>query len=298
MRYSHFILNANFDTTFYSFPFTKAEINKGAVSGSLGAVYRPRQDFVIQSNFGTGFRTPNVDDLGKVFDSEPGAVTVPNPNLKAEYAYNVDLGFTKIFKEKVKIDLTAFYTKLQNAMVRRDFTLNGQDSILFDGELSQVQAIQNAANAYVWGIQAGVEIKLPANFSVSTDVNYQKGKEELDNGSLSPLRHAAPIFGVSRLKYKYKGLLLELNAQYSGGFKNDQLSEEEKGKTEIYAIDANGNAYSPKWCTLNFKGSYLLNKNFMLSAGIENLTDIRYRSYSSGISGAGRNFVISAKAMF
>lgn len=298
LRYSHYVLNANFDTTFYPFPFTEAKITKGAVLGSLGLAYKPMSNFVIHANFGTGFRAPNVDDVGKVFDSEPGTVTVPNPNLKPEYAYNVDLGVTKIFANRIKIDITAYYTHLKNAMVRRDFTLNGNDSIMYDGTLSQIQAIQNAAKAYVWGVQAGVEIKLPLNFYIASDVNIQKGKEELDNGNLSPLRHAAPWFGVSRIKYKYKGLLLELNAQYSGGFFNDQLAEEEKGKTEIYAIDDIGRVYSPGWYTLNFKGSYQINKNFMVTAGVENLTDIRYRPYSSGISAAGRNFIVSAKAMF
>ena len=39
-----------------------------------------------------GFRAPNIDDIGKVFDSEPGSVVVPNVHLKPEYAYSSDLG--------------------------------------------------------------------------------------------------------------------------------------------------------------------------------------------------------------
>ncbi|MEZ4916461.1 MAG: TonB-dependent receptor [Chitinophagales bacterium] len=195
LRYNHVIIDSKFDTSFYSFPFTEAKISKGALSGSLGLAYKPMSDFVIHANFGTGFRAPNVDDIGKVFDSEPGAVTVPNPGLKPEYAYNVDLGLTKIFADRVKIDITGYYTRLKNAMVRRDFTLNGEDSIMYQGTLSQVQAIQNAAKAYVWGIQAGIEVKLPLNFYVSSDVNIQKGKEELDNGDLSPL-HRMRAYGL------------------------------------------------------------------------------------------------------
>ncbi|MCB0541623.1 MAG: TonB-dependent receptor, partial [Bacteroidetes bacterium] len=79
LRYNHVIIDSKFDTSFYSFPFTEAKISKGALSGSLGLAYKPMSDFVIHANFGTGFRAPNVDDIGKVFDSEPGAVTVPNP---------------------------------------------------------------------------------------------------------------------------------------------------------------------------------------------------------------------------
>ncbi|MEZ4800170.1 MAG: TonB-dependent receptor [Flavobacteriales bacterium] len=66
--------------------------------------------WAIRANVGTAFRSPNVDDIGKIFDSEPGALTVPNPDLKAEYATNFDLGIAKVFSEKVKIDLAGYYT--------------------------------------------------------------------------------------------------------------------------------------------------------------------------------------------
>ena len=56
-------------------------------------------------------------------------------------------------------------------MVRRDFSLNGLDSIIYDGQISKVQAIQNAANAYVWGIQAGLELKIFKHFVLSSKIN-------------------------------------------------------------------------------------------------------------------------------
>ena len=298
LRYNHFMLNADFDTTFYHFPFTQAKLNNGSLTGSFGLVYRPSKTWVLSTNFGTAFRAPNVDDVGKVFDSEPGAVTVPNPNLQSEYAYNVDASIAKVISDVVKLDLTGYYTILTNALVRRDFTINGQDSIMYDGELSQVQAIQNAAVATVYGIQAGVEMKLPLGFGLSSDFNWQVGREELDNGQISPSRHAAPWFGVSRLSYRYKTLSLQLNAQYSGAVKNKNLPEEEQAKTEIYAVDENGNPWSPSWYTINFKASYQFLQNFTVSAGVENLTDQRYRPYSSGIVAPGRNFILSVKASF
>lgn len=293
IRYNQFRLDATFDNTFYSFPFSDATIKNGAVTGSLGAVYRPSDTWVISSNFGTAFRSPNVDDIGKVFDSEPGAVTVPNPNLKAEKAYSLDLGFAKVFGEAVKLDVTGYYTVLNHAMVRRNFQLNGQDSIVYDGALSQVQAIQNAAVANVYGIQAGLEVKLPAGFSFSSDLNTQQGEEELDDETTSASRHAAPLFGVSRLIYKTNNLNLQFYVAYQGERKFEDLAVEEQGKDEIYAKDANGNNYSPSWYTLNVKAMYAITKHFTLSAGLENITDQRYRPFSSGISAPGRNFIMS-----
>ena len=298
LRYNQFALDADFDRTFYPFPFEKAELGKGALTGSLGVVFRPTSDWVLSANGATAFRAPNVDDVGKVFDSEPGAVTIPNPDLQSEYAWSGDLGIAKLFGKKVKIDLTGYYTYLDNAMVRRNFTLNGQDSIDYDGTLSQVQALQNAAIATVYGIQAGLEIKLPAGFGFSTDFNYQKGEEELDNGETSPSRHAAPWFGVSKLTLGAANLHLQLSAVYSGEKKFDDLPQEEQAKTEIYAVGPDGKPFSPGWYTLNFHAMYRFTDHLTVSAGLENLTDQRYRPFSSGIAGAGRNFILSLRANF
>ncbi len=298
LRYNHFLLNADFDTTYYPFPFTDAELNNGALTGSIGGVYRPSESWVISSNFATAFRSPNVDDIGKVFDSEPGAVVVPNPDLKAEYAYNFDLGLAKKFNDLFKIDLTGYYTNLQNALVRRDYSLGDRDSIIYDGILSKVQSIQNAAVANVYGIQAGLELKLPKGLGFTSDLNIQVGEEELDDGSVSPSRHAAPVFGVSRLTYDSNGFFLELYSVYQAERKHEDMPVSEKDKKEIYALNNEGNTYAPAWYTLNFKAMVHLTDLFTVSAGIENITDQRYRPYSSGISGPGRNFFISLRADF
>lgn len=294
IRFNIYSLNADFDTTFYHFPFKKASITNNALTGNIGFIYFQRNDFSIFTNLSTAFRSPNVDDIGKIFDSEPGSVVVPNPNLKAESAYNVDLGLVKYFGDFIKADVTLFYTYLDNAITRRDFTLNGQDSILYDGTMSKVQALQNAAFARTWGIQTGIEIKFLRNFSFITDINFQKGEEELDDGSFSPSRHAAPLFGVVKLNYSSNKFFANLYLQFSEAKEFDDLPEEEKAKTEIYAKDKNGNPYSPAWYTLNFKCNYQWLENFDIGFGIENITDQRYKPYSSGIAAAGRNFIFSA----
>lgn len=298
LRYSWYGIESQFDTRFYPFPFEEASSGNGNLTGSVGIVYRPEESWVLSTNLGTAFRSPNVDDIGKVFDSEPGAVTIPNPNLKPEYATNIDLSLAKIWGDGFKIDITGFYTHLANALVRRNFQLNGQDSIIYDGELSQVQAIQNAAQAQVYGVQLGIQAKLSKRLSFFTDINFQEGKEELDNGTTSPSRHAAPLFGVSRLDYQSSRIRAQLYVNFQGERSFENLAQEERGKDEIYAKDENGNNYSPAWYTLNLKVSYPILDILQLNAGIENITDQRYRPYSSGISGPGRNFIFSLRASF
>jgi hemoglobin/transferrin/lactoferrin receptor protein len=298
VRYNLFSLDSDFDTTFYPFPFTNMEINDGAITGSLGAIFKPDQKWTVSTNLSTGFRAPNVDDAGKVFDSEPGYVIVPNPDLKAEYAYNAEIDVAKVFGEFLRLDVAGYYTYLDDAMVRRDYTLNGQDSIFYGGEMSKVQAIQNAAYATVYGIQAGLEIKLPDGFGITSQLNWQKGDEVLDDGTTSPLRHAAPMFGMTSLSYTAQKLKLEFYGIYSEKVTFSELPREEQSKDYMYAMDADGKPYSPSWYTINFKATYIISENFSVNGGLENLTDQRYRPYSSGLVAPGRNFVLSLKIGF
>lgn len=298
VRYNYYLLNARFDTTFYPFPFTEANINNGSLAGSAGIVFTPTSKWAFSLNASTGFRSPNVDDMGKVFDSESGSVVVPNPGLKAETAINFEAGIAKIFGEYLKIDLTGYYTILEDAMVRRDFRLNGLDSIIYDGELSKVQAVQNAASATVYGIQAGVEIKIINGLAFSSRANYQKGEEELENGTTSPLRHAAPFFASSHLTFNHKKWSADLSFIYNAEVSYRDLAEEFRANSYLFAKDENGNPYSPAWYTLNLKGSYNFTSSLLVTAGIENMTDQRYRTYSSGVAAAGRNFILSASYRF
>jgi hemoglobin/transferrin/lactoferrin receptor protein len=296
-RYNQFILNAVFDTV-YHFPFADAKINKGALTGSLGAVYQPFTNIWLNTNLSTGFRSPNVDDMGKIFESGDGVVLVPNPELESEYAYNAEVGLTQIINDFLKYDIKAFYTFLNNAMVRSNFQLNGEDSIMYLGELSKVKAIQNGAFAKVYGIQAGFDIKFPLGFGFDVRFNYQKGIEEMEDGNTSPLRHAIPMFGSTHLTYSIQRFKLDFYAIYTAEISNADLSSEEKDKPYLYALDGEGNPYSPAWYTLNFKAMYQFNKVFSITTGIENITNERYRPYSSGITAAGRNYMLAAKANF
>ena len=299
LRYNFARLFAPFDTTFFKFPFKEADISDGAITGNLGLVYRPDEASQLNFNFSTGFRIPNVDDVGKVFESIAGQITIPNPNLKPEYAYNLDIGYARNISKKVKFDITAFYTILDNAIVRRPSTFNGQDSIVYDGAMSQVVAYQNVAKANVWGIQAGIEFFFGDHFSWLLQGNWIEGTETDDaKDEKVPLRHAPPFYGNTNLRFRTGKLFAELYAFYNGHIKNEDLAPSEQAKTFIYAKDANGKPFCPSWYTLNVKGGYSVTKNLAITLGLENLTNQQYRPYSSGIVAPGTNFIISLRGSF
>ncbi len=297
-RYNHILLKADFDDTIFEFPFENADLSTGALTGSAGLSWKAVESIVWKLNLSTAFRAPNIDDVGKIFDSEPGSVVVPNPDLKPEYAYNAEAGVNWKIWEAVRVDLTSFYTHLDNALVRRDFDINGLTFIDYQGEPSKLQAIQNAANAYVYGFEGGIQVEFTAELNFSSQLTITKGKEEQEDGSDAALRHAAPLFGNAHLVWKGNKLTIDLFGAYNGQFDFEDLAPSEQGKDYLYAIDPNGNPYSPSWFTINLRGKYQISDTWQATASLENITDQRYRTYSSGISAAGRNLILAVNYSF
>jgi hemoglobin/transferrin/lactoferrin receptor protein len=89
-----------------------------------------------------------------------------------------------------------------------------------------------------------------------------------------------------------------LTSQYSAEVAFENMPVEEKGKPQLYAKDSNGKPYSPSWTIFNLNSSYQLFSFLEINAGIENIRDLRYRPYSSGLTAPGRNFTFSVRGSF
>ena len=300
IRATQYSLQADFTRhlQFFPFDFSQTSLTNEAVTGSLGLVYSKSERSRMYVTLNNAFRAPNVDDIGKIFEFGDAELVVPNPNLKAETAWSAEVGFNLQPLPWMRFDAGVYYTYLEDALVRRPYRVNGQDSIVFDGVLSQAFAIQNAAFARVYGVQGSLEVSSGTGFRLLSRLSWQRGEEQMDNGQLSPSRHVPPMFGLTRLSYKHRQLSMHAEAVYSAGFRFKQLNIEEQIKPELYARGADGLPFSPSWYSLNFRFQYSLSEWLNLSAGVENLSDQRYRTYSSGIAAAGRNLVVALHFRF
>jgi hemoglobin/transferrin/lactoferrin receptor protein len=293
VRFSYSYLKANFkDTSWYHFPYTDIILSSGAVTPSAGVIYHPKS-WKLSLNLSSGFRAPNLDDVAKVFDSEPGNVVVPNENLNPEYLFNTDITAEKSFKI-LKVTATVFYSYLFNAMVRDDFTLNGQDSMMYDGEMSKIQAVVNTGYANVYGVNGSLSLQIFRSLGINAKSTFIKGFDNKGN----PLRHVSPLFGKVYIIYEYKKLQLQLGTLFNGKISYNQMAPSERDKEFLYAKDQNGNPYSPGWWTINFKGSFAFSQHWFFTAGVENMLNKRYRPYSSGITAPGINVVITLRVSF
>lgn len=298
LRYSYVTSASTFTSEFYPLPFENADFQTGALTGIAGIYYKPFRHTVLNVQFSTGFRAPNIDDIGKIFDSEPGNVIIPNPNLKPEYIYSIETGASRSFGNIFYINGLVYYSWLKDALVRRDFTLNGVSTLIYDGELSQIQAIQNASNARVFGGLVQMELNINKEVKLLGKINYTHGEEELDDGTIAPMRHAAPLFGNLGIKYEKNRLQTKLDYEFNGEIKAENMPPSESEKSYLYALNSQGQPYAPAWNVLNFSSQYKLTDNISLQFRVDNILDKLYRPYSSGISASGRNFVLSVRTIF
>ncbi|HET6245495.1 MAG: TonB-dependent receptor [Bacteroidetes bacterium] len=290
-RYNYYTLKSRItDSTFFNFPYDQMSITTSAVTGAAGFVYLPNEKWKINFNAASGYRAPNVDDIAKVFDSEPGRVIVPNNDLKPEYSYNVEVGISRTFLRKYTLSSSAYYTLLIDAIERRDARWYDQDSIVYDGVLSKVTSNINIGKGYISGISANLAAEFTHYLVASFSITYTEG---MDLNNAIPLRHIPPLFGRISVMYKYKGIRMELFSHFSGWRYYEQLAPEEQAKTHLYTPQG-----APAWFTLNFRSSLQINDFIQINAGIENILDHHYRPFSSGISAPGRNIFVALRLRF
>ncbi|MGB3466765.1 MAG: TonB-dependent receptor [Cyclobacteriaceae bacterium] len=291
IRYSHVHLEATTTDDNATFLSNNAiNLDNGAVNGTLGLVWKKSATTKFSALLSSGFRAPNVDDVGKVFEIDGDELVVPNGNLKPEYSYNAELSFKKSISDKITLDLVAYHSWLTDFITRGVFTIKGSSTIDVDGETFNVLAQRNFSNARIYGFGVNLNYLIDNTWAFTGTFNLTDGRETETDAAL---RHTPPYFGRVGLKYLNRKLKLEAFAEYSGAKKFEDLAPSEQTKTDIYTEDG-----SLGWFTLNLRSSYQVNEVFSLTGGIENILDKHYRTYSSGISAPGRNFILSLTAQF
>lgn len=293
VRYNYSVLKSTFSSaTFFAFPFDAVEQKSGAFSGTAGLLYLPSEATKVTLIASSGFRTPNIDDLTKVFESLAGKLIIPNPNLEPEYTTNFELGLVQTIAGKAKIEAGGYYTLIDNAIVTDVDQYNGQDSVMYGGVMSKVYSSRNKRQAYIAGAYGTVGIDLIAGFSVSGTINYTYGRIREESGE-TPLDHIPPVFGKAGLQYHNSKLQGELSFLFNGKKDiSDYLLNAEDN--EIYATPDG----MPAWNTLNLRLAYQVSQYLNVQLACENIFDTNYRVFASGVSSPGRNFRITLRTAF
>lgn len=271
------------DTTFFQFPFSDANQQQPIYSGSLGLINTPSDDLKLSVLLSTGFRTPNVDDLAKIFETVKGTVIVPNSDLKPEKTINTEIGITKWFGTKAVWENNVYYTQFIDAIVTDNFQYQGKDSIFYQGVLSKVTANQNKGKAYIYGFTSSISNQITEKFSTDFSMNYTYGRVKTDSADV-PLDHIPPFMAHIGANYTLEKFSANFFVNYNGWKKAKNYSTSGEDNAQYAPVEG-----MPAWFTANLRVSYKVYKYITIQSGIDNIFDTQYRTFSSGINAPGRN---------
>lgn len=293
-RYSHFVNYSQLsDSTFTNFPFRTIDFNTGALSGSFSVKYEEKNGVRIELIGSSGFRAPNVDDYGKVFERN-GDLVVPNNNLKPEFVYTGELNISKKWikneREYLHLKAAGFYTSLTNTLVLNNYQLNGNDSIVYRGDKVNLVSNQNINSALIYGASFDMRIAFTPYLKFIAAINFTQGENVTDN---TPLSHIPPVFGRAALNYTSKKFQLQLASQFNGMKKIEDFGADGTDNPEEATLDG-----SPAWTTLNLYSTYKITNSLSVQIGIENILDTHYKQFASGVSALGRNFTFALRGKF
>lgn len=262
-------------------------ISNQNLNGMSGAVFKPSNKTRWNLLVSSGFRAPNIDDIGKIFEVDNEVMVVPNPGLKPEYSYNQELGL----QQKIgvlNLDIVAFHSYLTNAIVRGLYEIDGKSTMEVNGETKEIRAQVNADKARIYGSSLRLSAQFNPSWATLGTITYTEGYQIETN---EPLRHVPPTFGRLGLIYKEKMVKAELYSEYNfTKSRSDIPSSEIDDKPHLYTDTG-----TPGWATLNLMTEYIFSEYMTLQLGIENIFDTHYRPYASGISAPGRNIIFSLR---
>jgi outer membrane receptor protein involved in Fe transport len=266
LRFNTFSIRIN-DTTLGS-----VKISPSAVVGNAAILFRLHRNHNLYVSFSSGYRAPNVDDMGTL-----GIVDfryeVPTADLLPEKSMHTELGY-KFQGKQFSGTIAAYYMHLSNLITR----------VKMDGQIIssyQVYQKENTESAFIKGAEAEFNWQIVKSITFGGGIAYAYGQNLT---KAEPLRRVPPLNG--RLTGTYRKNKWFATAELHFASQQDRLAQ---GDKEDNRIPAGG---TPGWEVINFYGGYKL-KKVHVGIGLLNVLNEDYRTHGSGINGAGRSAWIS-----
>ena len=277
---------------------SEVNLNSEALTTTVSIKLRPSKRVQINTVLSSGFRNPNIDDIGKIRENN-GLLVVPNTFLKPEYAYNLDLGIDfRSLNNRNYISLRGFSTIISRHIGRdeyvvySDITTPDLSTVIYNGEEVTTISNKNLGNRFIHGFSIDGFSQINNNLKFDYGITYTEGDK---NETYGPLPSISPLFGSIALSYSKRGLNLKAMYKFSEAKSPGEYSfGGEDGLDETpFTINSEGAlSYlgTPKWSDLSIYGSKNISSNVTLRIGLTNVFDTHYRTFASGISAPGRSF--------
>lgn len=270
LRYNGFVINIPDET------IGNSRLTPSTLVGNVGLSVALASHSRIFGSISSGFRAPNVDDLGTL-----GVVDfryeVPTNTLKPERSITSEIGY-KLQAHRASASVSYYKTQLKDLITRVKTAqiINGLN----------VYQKENTEKAYINGLDATARVEILKNWAVFGNLSYCFGQNETKN---EPIRRIPPLNGRLGTSYQQKGWFVR--GEYFFAQLQDRLSQGDKDDNRI----AKGG--TPAWKIVNLQSGFEA-KNVGVNLRLENLFDEDYRTHGSGINGSGRSAWITLTGRF
>ena len=267
-RFNTYIINVDDET------IGETTLTPSALVGNIAILRKLNTTSNIFISANTGFRAPNIDDLGTLGIVDFRYET-PNFELKPEQSFQYQLGY-KYQGEKLRGEFFLYRNELYNLIVRN--RVEG-DSI----EGYPVYQKENVERAYIQGFETSLDYAFNVAWSVAGSLTYTYGQNITKN---EPVRRIPPLFG--RVAVEYRHLEWWCNIEWQAAAKQDRLAQGDKDDNRI------PEGGTPGWNIFNFNMGYTW-RFLEADLRLQNLLNQDYRYHGSGVNGYGRSALVSVK---
>ena len=198
-----------------------------SISPKVGLVFKPKKGTALRFSMGTGFRAPS---MGEAFTttSMGNFLVIPNPNLKAEDSFSMEIGWRQTYNDYLSSDIAVFYSRYRDLI---------EASFITEGENKGKIQFQNVVEARTGGTEININFQpLPKQlfFNLGYTFVYPRNIELKDYLKYRP-RHLLYLHG------RWMTGIWTLGADYRFISRYDRIDEELSAI--IPDADVRGNAH-------------------------------------------------------
>ncbi|HOX75866.1 MAG TPA: TonB-dependent receptor [Bacteroidales bacterium] len=248
------------------------KLTPSALVGNLALLRKLSSTSNLFASLNTGFRAPNIDDLGTLGIVDFRYET-PNLDLKPESSVQYQIGY-KYLDRKVRGEVYIYRNQLYNLITRSRV---GEQYI----EEYPVYQKENSDKSYIQGVETSWDYDFSNSWSFHGDITYTYGQNITKN---EPVRRIPPLFGRIAAEYTRESWLV--NVEWLAAAKQGRLAQGDKDDNRI------PEGGTPGWNVFNINGSY--NWKFItVDLSLRNILNTDYRYHGSGVNGYGRSLFLT-----
>lgn len=232
-------------------------------SPSLSVMYKPEADSSVYLSWGKAFEAPS---LYRMYSSSysSNVYNIVNPNLKPQKAETFELGYKKDLNNKSAIGVSVYDTKYKGLLYKNSLgVVDGMNATCY----------QNAGEAEAKGFELELNHNFDDKWSAFLNYTYQNPviKKALKATEKDKYVTAIPkeVFraGVTYSDNKWSGML-------TGEYISKRFSKTDNSDT----VNGVYGSYDP-YFIMNMDISYSFNKNYTLTASVNNILDRDFFNY-------------------